>query len=732
MASTETGLRPPGSPGPPGAPGAPGPPGGPYGYTALKMEFDPLLVFLSVMVASVGAFTTLTTVSYLFRVQNRTWYFTMLVQCGLGLGVSTIWALHFIGMRAINLIGVDSADIKFDTGLTLLSAVSPWMFSTFAIHVLKSERSKLRILVAAILLTIGIGSMHYTGVVAERGLFNATIDPGMALIHMPVVVICCILMALVFAHLPTSVVLRCIACFFVACLTATAHYFGMTPVSHRSNPRGWTWQFLPLGQSNVSAEACVIVSLFCDVMLMASNSFYLEVIQVHEKDEMSKELEHRKFVADALPLMKRCQSMQFPLTLVPAKVFLEQGRLVQHETLRDQYLLVMVDSPENAARVCKSRNGGYIVFFSHQWLSRGYPDPTGSQFRDMAYAVEEIARQRRIEINHILIWIDYCSIPQSSPEQQQLAINSLPAYVAACNAFVIVATAETHSDSNELCNFQSYSSRFWCRLEVLCATMTTMNHLDEMQEEQRLYIVAQQRLDSMLVSDEHGVKAEYMDLFHVYQGNTNCCACGHRLPNGLTIACDKHRVATTLVGLYGTMLVQAMRLRESRLKSADQINFLELCEMLIEERQILFPRQFFSSRIEAVHQYLDEVSRCFGRARGSRGQPLRRAAAQTIGASGWRSAVSMSSIPQFPSLQSLPASIGSGIGSGIGSQSPSAWSDRSESVEMVEMMNLEDLSAELCHRAHHRSEAETEKEETSMDRMDRIDAEQWKIVTSQI
>ena len=134
-----------------------------------------------VMVASVGAFTTLTTVSYLFRVQNRTWYFTMLVQCGLGLGVSTIWALHFVGMRAIKLIGVDSSDIKFDSGLTLLSAVSPWMFSTFAIHVLKSERSKLRILVAAILLTIGIASMHYTGVVAERGLFNPTIGAGMIL-----------------------------------------------------------------------------------------------------------------------------------------------------------------------------------------------------------------------------------------------------------------------------------------------------------------------------------------------------------------------------------------------------------------------------------------------------------------------------------------------------------------------------------------------------------------------
>lgn len=41
--------------------------------------------------------------------------------------------------------------------------------------------------------------------------------------------------------------------------------------------------------------------------------------------------------------------------------------------------------------------------------------------------------------------------------------------------------------------------------------MTTMNHLDEMQEEQRLYIVAQQQLHSMLLSDEHGVKAEYME-----------------------------------------------------------------------------------------------------------------------------------------------------------------------------------------------------------------------------
>ena len=37
--------------------------------------------------------------------------------------------------------------------------------------------------------------------------------------------------------------------------------------------------------------------------------FYLE-IQVQENSQMEKELQYRKYVADARPLMKRCQGMQ--------------------------------------------------------------------------------------------------------------------------------------------------------------------------------------------------------------------------------------------------------------------------------------------------------------------------------------------------------------------------------------------------------------------------------------
>ena len=60
------------------------------------------------------------------------------------------------------------------------------------------------------------------------------------------------------------------------------------------------------------------------------------------------------------------------------------------------------------------------------------------------------------------------------------------------------------------------------------------------------------------------------DLFQVYQGNANCCARNHRSADGHHLECDKHRVATTLVGLYGMMLVQGKRLRGSSLYNEDR------------------------------------------------------------------------------------------------------------------------------------------------------------------
>ena len=51
---------------------------------------------------------------------------------------------------------------------------------------------------------------------------------------------------------------------------------------------------------------------------------------------------------------------------------------------------------------------------------------------------------------------------------------------------------------------------FACK--VFCAAMTTMNYqLENMGEEQRVCMVADGRLDSIIFLDEHGVKSEYAD-----------------------------------------------------------------------------------------------------------------------------------------------------------------------------------------------------------------------------
>jgi hypothetical protein len=51
---------------------------------------------------------------------------------------------------------------------------------------------------------------------------------------------------------------------------------------------------------------------------------------------------------------------------------------------------------------------------------------------------------------------------------QAAAINSLSAYAAEADAFVIVAPELVHSDTAKLCDQHTYLRRMWCRAENLC------------------------------------------------------------------------------------------------------------------------------------------------------------------------------------------------------------------------------------------------------------------------
>ena len=619
----------------------------------MPMHFNGLLVFLSVMLAAAGAFATLTTSSYLRLVRSTYWYVTMVFQSGLGLGVSTVWCMHFVGMRSIVLSSAKhemggSISFGFELGFTVLSAVLCWLFASLAIHVSVGEvaaaNDSARLLSAGALLTIGVGAMHYLGLIAERGQFIVHYNVWLVSLSAVVCLACCTLIMAIVMCLPNSTAWRCAASFAVAILASTVHYVGMAPVSHHADSTGLTWSFFALEPVDVQAEATIIVSLFCDVLLMTGNAFYLEVVKVRDKQALEKELEHKQFVADARRLMKKCKIMQFPLALVRAHDFVKLGRLAQHEWLRDKKLLTMLDTSKAAAKL---RKRGCIVFFSHQWLSSQTPDPEGHQFSDMVKAINALAKVRSLTIDNIFVWVDYSSIPQCSAEQQQLAINSLPAYVAACSAFVIVAPAVLHFDGQSPCSFNTYSGRFWCRLEVFCAVLTAMGHLtvdidngflatpemartvsmdmvpsqSDDNHKQRVYLVCELGLSPVPFMDEDGMQDKYTDLLQVYTGELDCCARKHRTLTGEEVPCDKHRVVQALTGLYGTMLVQLLRLRNQRKKSSRARSLLRLGEMLIDHRNDLFPSEYFGTRIDAMHEYLRNASKNLQKSDSSLGSP---------------------------------------------------------------------------------------------------------------
>lgn len=84
---------------------------------------------------------------------------------------------------------------------------------------------------------------------------------------------------------------------------------------------------------------------------------------------------------------------------------------------------------------------------------------------------------RRI-LDATLIWVDYISIPQRSPEVTQLAIQSLSSYASLASEFVIVAPPVRHCETARMCDFGTYRRRTWCRAEQLCHLLR--NGLDAM------------------------------------------------------------------------------------------------------------------------------------------------------------------------------------------------------------------------------------------------------------
>jgi NO-binding membrane sensor protein with MHYT domain len=141
----------------------------------MTISYEPVLVLLSIGVAIIGSLTSLTVTSGAHDGENESLDTAFsLANGGLIMG-TTIWSMHFIAMMAVQfpvLINYNIMETILSIGIAIgvttlgLFVVSTRLFGVFSIPG------------AAVLMGIGVASMHYLGMGAIRGC-GLAYDPAL-------------------------------------------------------------------------------------------------------------------------------------------------------------------------------------------------------------------------------------------------------------------------------------------------------------------------------------------------------------------------------------------------------------------------------------------------------------------------------------------------------------------------------------------------------------------------
>jgi len=136
--------------------------------------YDPQLVALSVLVATVAAYLALQLADKARNSPTRGLRLAAVLSGALTLGAG-VWAMHFIGMLAYQLC----ATVQYEPWITALSVLPSMGAAWVALTVLASPRQGwVRLLVGGVLMGVGIGLMHFGGMAAIRSQARLLYDPA--------------------------------------------------------------------------------------------------------------------------------------------------------------------------------------------------------------------------------------------------------------------------------------------------------------------------------------------------------------------------------------------------------------------------------------------------------------------------------------------------------------------------------------------------------------------------
>lgn len=126
-------------------------------------SYDPMLVIASYAISVFGSYTALKLAGRLVDMKDRSplW----LIGAAVALGGGGIWAMHFVAMLAFRL----PIPVAYNVTLTLLSLLVAVVVTGIGFFTLSRRfMSRQRLILSGIIMGLGVGSMHYTGMAAMR------------------------------------------------------------------------------------------------------------------------------------------------------------------------------------------------------------------------------------------------------------------------------------------------------------------------------------------------------------------------------------------------------------------------------------------------------------------------------------------------------------------------------------------------------------------------------------
>ena len=184
---------------------------------------DPVLVALSILIAALASYTALDLATRMRAASgraSRAWLAAAAIAMGGG-----IWSMHFVGMLAFSLPGIE---VSYDPFQTLLSLLIPIVVAAAAFAVV--GRRPRTLFASGFAMGLAISAMHYTGMGAMRMAASIEYDPRWVVISI-VIAISASVVALWLAFRNTDAVQRLFAGLVMGLAISGMHYAAMKGAS---------------------------------------------------------------------------------------------------------------------------------------------------------------------------------------------------------------------------------------------------------------------------------------------------------------------------------------------------------------------------------------------------------------------------------------------------------------------------------------------------------------------